>query len=154
MCIFLSVFAVFACISFIHPAHKIPYYIIVSSYISQKKTIFLLCAASHIQAPAAQYVRFPFFFFSFWLCFFFFLNEEMCIFLGILRVFACASFIHPAHTIPHYIIVSSIFRKKNNLFYCAPLHIFRHPQHNSLAHLAHHAIFLYIYGKQGKKRKD
>ena len=43
--------------------------------------------------------------------------------------------------------MSTLFRKKNNLFYCAPLHIFRHPPHNSLAHLAHHAILIYMANK-------
>ncbi len=77
----------------------------------------------------------------------------MCIFLSILRVFACAFLFHLCpqyHTIKpcqHY------FAKKNYFFYCARRHIFRHPRHNTLARLASCAIILWIMANKARRGK-
>ena len=47
-------------------------------------------------------------------------------------------------TISHYISVSSIFRNLFSSFYCAPIHIFRPPRHNTLARVGACAMLLHM----------
>lgn len=49
--------------------------------------------------------------------------------------------------------MSTLFRKKKLFFYCAPLHIFRHPPHNILAHLASYAMLFYIMANKARRGK-